>query len=79
MQVQIQLFATLTDYLPKDSRGKAINLEVDPGTSIQELLQELQIPQDLVKLIFKNGIQAQNKDILEENDRIGVFPPIGGG
>lgn len=79
MQVQIQLFASLASYLPADSRGKAINLEVEPGSNIQQVLDKLQIPMDSVKLVFKNGIHAKFEDILQENDRIGVFPPIGGG
>jgi len=79
MQVQIQLFASLASYLPADSRGKAMNLEVEPGNSIRQALERLQIPMDSVKLIFKNGVHAKLEDTLQENDRIGIFPPIGGG
>ena len=79
MQVQIQLFASLASYLPGDSGGKAVNLELDPESSIQKALDKLQIPGESVKLIFKNGVHAKREDTLQENDRIGIFPPIGGG
>ena len=79
MQVQIQLFASLASYLPADSRGKAMDLEVEPGSTIGQALDKLQIPMDSVKLIFQNGIHAKLEDTLQENDRIGVFPPVGGG
>ncbi len=79
MQIQVQLFATLATYLPKGAHGKGVDLEVPQGSTIQQVLEQLQVPLESVKLIFKNGVHAQKDSSLQENDRIGIFPPIGGG
>ncbi len=71
----IKLFATLKKYLPASAEHYPIN----PGTSVGELLVELQIPASLAKLIFINGKKGDSDSMISSGDRIGVFPPVGGG
>jgi hypothetical protein len=42
-------------------------------------LEQLKIPPDSIKLVFLNGVHANGDEILKDGDRIGAFPPIGGG
>jgi len=46
---------------------------------VSELLEQLKIPPDAVKLVFLNGIHANGNETLKDGDRVGAFPPIGGG
>jgi molybdopterin converting factor small subunit len=74
-QIQIKLFATLQQFTPPsaDSYG------IDPGISIRHLLKELDIPETKARLIFVNGLKAELSSTLNGGERVGIFPPVGGG
>ena len=75
IKIELKLFVTLSKYLPKDSEC----LEIPEGTNVGNLILDLGIPRELVKLIFINGKRKDSKYRLKNNDRVGLFPPVGGG
>ena len=79
MKVELNLYATLARYLPAEASAGSGMLDVSPGITVNELLDQLGIPADLVKLIFINGTHANGDAVLKEGSRVGVFPPVGGG
>jgi sulfur carrier protein ThiS len=79
MEVELNLFATLKRYIPDEVKGNSWNISISEGTKVRELLEQLKIPIGTVKLVFLNGIHANGNEILKDGDRVGVFPPIGGG
>ncbi len=79
MKIEINLFINFTQYLPENSDGHKAVMEFKEGTSVRDVLLHLEIPIDKVKLVFVNGIHTQMEDKLKDGDRMGVFPPLGGG
>lgn len=80
MKIQLNLFAFLTGYLPDKKSGGFANLvEVEEGTTIKSLLEGLKVPPELPKIIFLNGVHAEETATLKDGDRLGVFPPLAGG
>ena len=84
MRITLKLFATLTDYLPPNSRvGNQVDIEVDPQASILDILAPYGLPEKLVHLVLVNGHyiapeqRAQTR--LQEGDALAVWPPIAGG
>lgn len=73
--ITIKLFATLKKYLP----ASADNHPIESGASVRELINELRIEASQAKLIFINGRKADLNSVLKDGDRLGVFPPVGGG
>jgi molybdopterin converting factor small subunit len=73
--IQIKLFANLQPLMPKTGEKYRIN----PGISISNLLEQLNIPQEKAKLIFIDGIKANLSSTLDGGERVGIFPPVGGG
>lgn len=73
--IQIKLFANLQRFMPVSAENYAI----DAGTTIRSLLQQLEIPEDKAKLIFIDGLKAELTTVLKGGERIGIFPPVGGG
>jgi molybdopterin converting factor small subunit len=73
--IQIKLFATLQRFMP----ASAENYAIKTGTTIGTLLQQLDIPEDKAKLIFIDGIKVDPTTVLIGGERIGIFPPVGGG
>ena len=75
LYIQIKLFASLQRFMPPDAE----NYAVDTGTTISTLLEQLDIAQDMIKLIFVDGVRAELTTILKGGERVGIFPPVGGG
>ncbi len=73
--IQIKLFATLNRLLPEN----AAHYPVAPGTRVADIIEKLRIPQKEAKLIFINSKKADPETVLQNGDRLGIFPPVGGG
>jgi len=79
MKIDLRLYASLGRYLPEEKEGNSCIAEVEPGTTIRELLLQFDIPPEARKIIFLNGIHAQGDEVLNDGDRVGAFPPVAGG
>lgn len=75
IQIDLKLFVTLAKYLPLDRQAH----EIKEGTTVKELIKDLGIPPDMVKLIFINGKKQDGNYLIQHKDRVGMFPPVGGG
>ncbi len=79
--IKVKLFATLRDRGPEGiAIGESFSLTLEPETNFHQLLQQLKITRDEAKIIMRNHITIKSLDeLLQENDEIAIFPPIGGG
>ncbi len=75
IKINLKLFVTLSKYLPEDSEY----FELFENTSVEKLISDLGIEDGIVKLIFVNGKKQDGKYLLKNSDRVGLFPPVGGG
>ena len=73
--IQLELLATLKRYLPESPE----RFSVRAGITIKELIGMLGIPEYEVNLVFINGAKGNLDSILSGNERVGLFPPLGGG
>lgn len=79
MKIKVNLYATLKRYIKKETGGNASVINIKDGVCVKDVIQKLKIPGDSVKLIFINGVHAKTDSTLKEGDRLGLFPPVGGG
>ena len=79
MDIELHLYATLAKYLPKDATSKTAMITMAPGKTVRDLITGLGIPENTVKLIFINGVHGKTDTVLNHGDRVGLFPPVGGG
>ncbi len=79
MRINLSLYASLASHLPEKCTGNSCTLELPNGTSIRELLDQLNIGIDEPKVMFVNGVHARLDDIVKDEDRLAIFPPIAGG
>lgn len=75
IKIDLKLFVTLSQYLPEDKDC----CEIPEETTVEKLIADLGIPADMVKLIFINGKRQDGTYELKQDDRVGLFPPVGGG
>ena len=83
MKIVFKLFATLTDLLPPERSGNAVELEVPAGTTVQDLIDRYHVPAKLAHLVLVNGAfvppDGRATHQLVDNDELAVWPPIAGG
>ena len=79
MEIEVKLFATLRDYLPKGSSRFSCKMEIDGQTQVQDILSKLKVPEEIPKILLVNGIHAKKEQILKEGDVLSIFPPVAGG
>jgi molybdopterin converting factor small subunit len=79
MYVNVHLYATLAKFLPAGAADKSCRLEFQQNTTVSDIIHHLSIPEKSVKLIFVNGVHAAKNQPLKDGDRVGLFPPVGGG
>lgn len=84
MNITLKLFASLTDYLPPESRrSNIVELQVDSGASISQIIEPFGLPMKLVHLVLVNGHYVNPEDratrTLLEGDVLAIWPPIAGG
>ena len=73
--IQLKLFANLQAFTPPG----AGHYTIEAGMTVGDLLAQLDIPEDKIKLIFIDGVKSKLTTILRGGERVGIFPPVGGG
>lgn len=83
MRITFKLYATLSDYLPAGQRHNAVELDIDPATTIGDLIERFNLPKKLVHLVLVNGVYVEPSQrmarTLETGDALAIWPPVAGG
>ena len=79
MALKVLLAATLRKYLPGYDAATGYEMEIQPGDNVRVVARNLGIPEQEVKLIMVNGIGASWDTVLRGDERVALFPPVGGG
>ena len=77
--VHVKLFATLRQYRPGLGLGEALPVELPKGATVGDLVQQLGLPAEEVKIVFVNALFRDMGHALADGDELGIFPPVGGG
>ena len=80
MRVLVKLYANLREYAPSHTEiGEAFHVEFN-GNTLQDLIRKLGFELDRAKIVMVNGNRIIDvKAVLNEDDLVVIFPPIGGG
>lgn len=73
--IDLRLYAALMQFAPPN----ADRFPIEAGVTIGRVLESLSIPMAEAKLVFINGVRTQLSTRLQGGERVGVFPPVGGG
>ena len=84
MNITLKLFASLTDYLPAESKyTNIVALDVAVGTTIDNIIEQHHLPLKWVHLVLVNGVyiypDQRAVHTLVEGDVLAIWPPIAGG
>jgi sulfur-carrier protein len=73
--IDLKLYATLNKFSPASPE----KYPVEPGATVLSLIENLGIPAKQAKLVFINGVKCELTTPLRGGERVGIFPPVGGG
>lgn len=79
MQLEVYLYASLAKYLPQKAPGKSVHVNAESGSTASDVLAKLGVPEKEVKIAFINGVRKGLDAAVSNGDRVGFFPPVGGG
>ncbi|MBU4276536.1 MAG: MoaD/ThiS family protein [Proteobacteria bacterium] len=79
MPLLVKLSTTLRKQVPGYDPNTGLDLEFVPGESAEGLIQRLGLDPKRIKIIMVNGRSAALDQELRDGDRVGLFPPVGGG
>ncbi len=77
MRVTVELQAYLEQYSPS---GQAVfGYTLPDGATVQTLVRQLNVPEEMASVIVLNGRSADLDDPLQNGDRLILIPPLAGG
>ena len=84
MKVTVKLFASLAVHLPAEARSQhRVELEVAPGTTVQDLIQRQGIPPGQCAIVLVDGAWVATAErgarVLAEGEVLAIWPPVAGG
>ncbi len=79
MTVEVRLFAGLIKYVSGTRNGEPFKVTLLEPSTVSDLLNQLNIPEKEAFLTIVNGMAVSHSSVLENGDRVGIFPAIGGG
>jgi len=83
VKLTFKLYATLTELLPETARNHAVVIDIEPGTSAYDVIDQFRVPRESAHLVLVNGVylepEDRDKPSLNDGDTLAVWPPVAGG
>jgi uncharacterized protein with PIN domain/sulfur carrier protein ThiS len=74
LQINIRFYEELNDFLPMAQRKLAFDCHLRQSGSVKDLIESLGVPHTEVDLILVNGESVDFNYIIQDGDRISVYP-----
>ena len=83
MQINIEFYASLMQYLPPGKSRHRREVRVDDGLCLAALIEQYHIPEKMAHIVLVNGhfVNADQRAEREliEGDVVAIWPPVAGG
>ncbi len=79
MPLKIFLSSTLRKYVPGYDPTNGVVFSLKGERTVKDMCEQMNIPADKIKIIMVNGKSQSPDHILKGDERVGLFPPVGGG
>jgi sulfur-carrier protein len=79
MAVRVFLSTVLRRYIEDYNGETGLSLEPQSPETVRNICLRLGIPPEKIKLAMVNGRSVSLDHGIRDGDRVGLFPPVGGG
>ncbi|MCE5285946.1 MAG: MoaD/ThiS family protein [Pelosinus sp.] len=76
--IEVRLYATLRSLIPEAPKG-VLTANLPEESTVEGLLREIKVDPEAIHMLMVNGVSSSFELVLKEGDRVGLFPPVGGG
>jgi uncharacterized protein with PIN domain/molybdopterin converting factor small subunit len=73
-----RFYAELNDFLPRERRGRDVTVPCARAATTKHMIEALGAPHTEVELVIVNGAPAGLETLLEDGDRVAVYPRFTG-
>jgi uncharacterized protein with PIN domain len=77
-RIHLRFYAELNDFLPPALRGSEIDHEFERRASVKDMIEAFGVPHTEVEVILVNGRPVDFSCIVQDGDRISVYPMFEG-
>jgi hypothetical protein len=74
--VSFRFYGYLSDFLPPFRRGSRFRQVLGTRWSVREALAAVGVPHSRVDLVVVNGTPVDFSHVLEDGDRVAMYPPF---
>lgn len=74
MDIEVRLFASF-----RDNRWKSKHLAINEKATIENIIEQLNIKKEDLGIVLVNGRHSDIDTVLNNEDILALFPPVGGG
>jgi len=83
MQINIEFYASLMQYLPPGKSRFRREVRVEDGLRLDRLIEQFRIPAEMAHIVLVNGhfvnpADRADRELLE-SDVVSIWPPVAGG
>ena len=79
MKIQVILYGTLRKNVADHDSAKGFPVELPDGSSVEGLIDQLEIPRTELGTVSVNGILVKEDATLSDLDTVRIYQPIFGG
>jgi len=79
MPLKLFLSSTLRKYVPGYQSLEGIDIKVEGDMTVRELSRHMKIPKEEIKMVMVNGRSEPLDYLLKGDERVALFPAVGGG
>ncbi len=82
MKITVKLLGGFSQYLPKNAKADTVELALENGSTILDLVTKLGLPRDQPKNILIHGRpfrEPPEEKLLNDSDVVAIFPYVVGG
>lgn len=79
MKIYVKVYATLQRYVPGYDPSRRLEVQMEEGGTVGDVVRLLNLPPQEVKTVFVNATLRDFSHPLKDGDLVGIFSPIAGG
>lgn len=79
MPLRVLLSSTLRQHVPHYDAMEGLIIPIQDSITVREVCRKLKIPEEAIKIVIVDGKSVSMEQLLKGDERVALFPSVGGG
>ena len=80
MKITFKLYAGLSDYLPEGAKRNSVEIGVQSGETVHQVIDRYRVPREQAHVVLVNGVfigePGRDSSVLKAGDTLSIWPPV---